>query len=462
MSDSTAIPPDFSQQLLQLPLEDRKSLTILAILQTPFREEEAKRFLLPDSVLTLDRWHELGLLQVQGADEQGHSWFLVRPTVQHELLRRIDETKTQVLHLRAAEYYGCTFLNEAHRVLEARGQTPSEETIAALAWGEQGVLQSWTARDTSAGRWALQQGLEWQRHLFASRQVQAAGQVINALAPALLRGGKGDQAEVLLRQGLAEQQGLLRARTLTHLGMIRASKNEMREAFSFYDQAHQQFVALGLKPQIARAIERIAGLHATLRDHDQAIKKQEAALKMHRAGRDELGQLTNLRQLATFYRNQGSHQTALARSQDAEFLARKLRNDQLSTVILNEQGIILLRLKRQSEALEKFQRSLDIARQIGNDNAVADSLTAIGKTLFTENRLAEARAALEESSAIRQRLQDPRWAASLETLGLLDEQQGLFSAALEKLQHARTLYEKAIPQALPQIETHIARVQGKV
>jgi len=462
MSESTAIPPDFSQQLLQLSLEERKSLTILAILQTPFRQEEAKRFLLPDSVLTLDRWHELGLLQVQGADEQGNSWFLIRPAVQQELLRRVNESKIQVLHLRAAEYYGCTFLNEAHRVLETRGQTPSEETTAALAWGEQGVLQSWTARDTSAGLWALQQGLEWQRHLFASGQVQEAGHVINALAPALLRGGKGDQAEVLLRQGLAEQQGLLRARTLTHLGMIRASKNEMREAFSFYDQAHQQFVALGLKPQIARSIERIAGLHTALHDYDQAIKKQEAALKLHRAGRDELGQLTNLRQLATLYRNQGSHQTALARNQDAEFLARKLRNDQMSTAILHEQGIILLRLNRQSEALERFQQSLASARRVGNDNAAADSLTAIGKTLLAENRLAEARTALEESLAIRQRLQDPRWAASLETLGLLDEQQGLFSTALEKLQHVKTFYEKATPEALSQIEKHIARVQEKV
>ncbi|MEZ5583840.1 MAG: hypothetical protein R3F37_14800 [Candidatus Competibacteraceae bacterium] len=79
---------------------------------------------------------------------------------------------------------------------------------------------------------------------------------------------------------------------------------------------------------------------------------------MHRTGRDELGQLINLRQLATFYRNKGSHQTALARNQDAEFLARKLRNDRLATAILQEQGIILLRLKRNAEALEKFQLSL--------------------------------------------------------------------------------------------------------
>ncbi|NJN45278.1 MAG: tetratricopeptide repeat protein [Candidatus Competibacteraceae bacterium] len=85
-----------------------------------------------------------------------------------------------------------------------------------------------------------------------------------------------------------------------------------------------------------------------------------------------------------------------------------------------------MRLNRHAEALEKFQQSLDSARRIGNDNAVADSLMAIGKTLLMDNRLTEARTALEESSAIRQRLQDPRWAASLEALGLLDEQQGQF------------------------------------
>ncbi|NJN46939.1 MAG: hypothetical protein HC808_11220 [Candidatus Competibacteraceae bacterium] len=284
MSDPPANPSDFLQQLFQLSLEERKSLTILAILQTPFRQDEAVRFLPPDSTLALERWHELGLLQVQGTDEQGHAWFLVGSPVQQGLLSRVDETKIHVLHLRAAEYFGCTFLNEARRVLAARGQVPSDEAIAALAWGEQGVLQSWTAWDTPAGRWALQQGLEWQRHLFEAGRFQEAGEIINALAPALLRWGKAGQAEILLRQGLAEQQGALRARTLTHLGMIRADRNEIREAFSFYDQAHQQFVALGLKPQVARAIERIAGLHAVQRDYDQAIRKQEAALKMHRAG----------------------------------------------------------------------------------------------------------------------------------------------------------------------------------
>ncbi|MEZ5583841.1 MAG: hypothetical protein R3F37_14805 [Candidatus Competibacteraceae bacterium] len=49
--------------------------------------------------------------------------------------------------------------------------------------------------------------------------------------------GKAELADTLLRQGMADQQGLLRARTLTHLGMIRASKNEIREAFSCYEQA---------------------------------------------------------------------------------------------------------------------------------------------------------------------------------------------------------------------------------
>ncbi|MEZ5583842.1 MAG: hypothetical protein R3F37_14810 [Candidatus Competibacteraceae bacterium] len=144
MPDPFVDPSDCSHNLLQLPLDERKSLTILAVLTTPFGQQEATDFLPPGSPLTLEHWQELGLLHVQGTDAQGHPWFLVDAAVQQELLKRVSASKRKVLHLHAADYYGRTFLNEAHRVLAARSQTPTEEKTAALAWGEGGFCNPWT------------------------------------------------------------------------------------------------------------------------------------------------------------------------------------------------------------------------------------------------------------------------------------------------------------------------------
>ena len=84
------------------------------------------------------------------------------------------------------------------------------------------------------------------------------------------------------------------------------------------------------------------------------------------------------------YFTQGDYATALARSQEAEKLFRKLNIEAHVSRALHLQGLILNRLARAAQtneertahlaAAERFQQSLDIARRIGDEAGALEAL----------------------------------------------------------------------------------------
>ncbi len=162
------------------------------------------------------------------------------------------------------------------------------------------------------------------------------------------------------------------------------------------------------------------------------------------------------------YRMKEDYPPALAHSQEAEKLARKIGHKAGIARTLHEQGIIFNQMDRSADALERFRESLEIKRRIGDESGVADSLGELGKLLRNAGQMREAIAAFTEALGIFQRQGSSKMGISLSMLGEIHERQGEYTAALEKYQQARLIYQQAMPVNLPIIERKIARVREKM
>jgi tetratricopeptide (TPR) repeat protein len=209
--------------------------------------------------------------------------------------------------------------------------------------------------------------------------------------------------------------------------------------------------------------------------YEQAIEYENRRLALHRESGYEEGQAISLHQLSILYMLQSDYPTALARSQEAEKLARKLKNDHFLAATLHQQGLILIHLAHATQtdeegtahrraAFERFQQSLAINRRIGNEAGAAHTLHELGKMLRDAGQMREAIAALSEALEIDRRLGRPAQVGpGLEFLGSVHERQGQYAAALEKYQQALELARQfSSPQDVAIVEGHVARVQTKM
>ncbi len=70
----------------------------------------------------------------------------------------------------------------------------------------------WPGRTTWAqARGAMARALDWQRHLFAAGEVEAAGEIVTAVYDILARWGERDRAKGLLRRSIASLEGFNKA-----------------------------------------------------------------------------------------------------------------------------------------------------------------------------------------------------------------------------------------------------------
>jgi tetratricopeptide (TPR) repeat protein len=168
---------------------------------------------------------------------------------------------------------------------------------------------------------------------------------------------------------------------------------------------------------------------------------------------------------------------ALARSQEAEALARKLGLEDGIAKTLHEQGMIYNAIARaadaagqaeaaagqRGQAFERFQQSLASNRRIGNEAGAADSLGELGKLLMDAGQMREAIAAFTDYMETQRRLSNPtKLGIGLEWLGIVHERQGQYPAALEKYEEALALFRQYTPHDTGITERNIAGVRGKM
>ncbi len=394
----------------------------------------------------LKRWHVLSLLQFHRADVDGNLFYTFHPLVRQHLLDRLSPQDLEMLHARAATYYGAPFLDEAQRqVLSRSSASWSRDRVEWLARSGGGILGLWVrqTQDLQRAHRSMNNALAWQHHLFASGQYEAAGQVVKAIIPVLNRWGQRDLVEALLCQSITQQEGPERLEGLYELARLRIEEGNLQQAIEVYEEVYAALEDQAAHEQMAHILTRIAGAHRRLKHPDEARQKYETALKMFRELDDEAGQSLCLHQLAGICREQGDYQRALVRSQAARELDQK-RGDQAAMArAIHEQGIILQEMERPSHALEDFRQSLTLGRELRDASLISKNLERIAQILETTEREAEATAVYEDLLKIYRQSSVVKTIALLKKLSALYEKQGRPEDARQQVIEAQRLLREA-------------------
>lgn len=401
----------------------------------------------------------------------------IHPVVREYLLAEQSDAQRRELHRWAAAFHGQPFVDIARRFVAQSGEDWTEDGIETLARYSDGVVGQMVRRtdDMAQARGAMTRALEWQHHLFAAGEFESAGEIVTAVYDILARWGQRDRAKALLRGSIATLEGFNLAVAQGNLATLLKDEGKLDEALAMHEELYRTFEALQARQQMAVALGEMANVHQDKGEYERAIELQQRKLDMVTELGDEQRQAISLHQLSILYMLTGDDATALARSQEAEALFRKLGIEAHVAATLHQQGLIYTKLARtagqaeaaagyRNQAFERFQGSLAISKNIGNEAGAGKSLGEIGKLLMDAGNMTGAIAAFSEALEIARRLGDPvSTGIRLEFLGVVHERQGQLKAALEKYEEALRLLRKyGSPQQIAIEEQHIARVRGKM
>jgi tetratricopeptide (TPR) repeat protein len=124
--------------------------------------------------------------------------------------------------------------------------------------------------------------------------------------------------------------------------------------------------------------------------------------------------------------------SALKFTERAEICAENTGDKRMLTTALKQKGLVLESIHRFGEAVEAYEKSLEIDREIGDRAAEAATLHQIGKVYRDTNRFREALEYYNESLAIKREIADRAGEAlTLHQIGTVYQLTNQFEEALE-------------------------------
>jgi CHAT domain-containing protein/Tfp pilus assembly protein PilF len=248
-----------------------------------------------------------------------------------------------------------------------------------------------------------------------------------------------NQALTLFRE-LNDRKGL--ANTLNNIGGINLTLGDFRKALEYFGQALELRRALGQRVEESIALNNIGRVHDLLGEAQKALDYHLQALEIRRALGNRLMEAASLNNIGLVYDWLGEKDTALDHYKQALelFSAAKDRNLE-ATALNNIGGFYLNTLKDSKTALDYYNRSLEIRRELGQPIELAIMLGNIGHLY---NSTGDPRKALEyhrQALKIRQesghRLGE---AVSLSNIGAANYSLGQLSTALDYFNQALKLF----------------------
>jgi len=227
------------------------------------------------------------------------------------------------------------------------------------------------------------------------------------LSPGQRREAAGEAAE------LARVQGDASARAEAYYAMAQAEwdAEELDQALEHCGIARKLFKVTGDADGALSAIRRSGDILYRLGDYGGAMERYLTALEEAR----ELAKSdpTPLHRLAVGHvhvtmgnvlRRTGDMEQALAEYRSALKIYENEEYELGQAGLDLNVGNLLFDQDRNEEALPYYQRAVELARKVGNDPLLTMALTSLGTTLVRLGKPAEARASIEESIAICQRI----------------------------------------------------------
>ena len=204
----------------------------------------------------------------------------------------------------------------------------------------------------------------------------------------LLEGrGQYDKALQLYKESLQMQrdlgdqsnQGVL----LNNIGNVYLAQGKSDDALTYYQQALQLREKLGVTIDIAETLHNLGEGYARIAQFDNAMTSYMRALELRRKAGDPLGAALESHSTGMVFLYQGRYGAAINSLQDSVngFHDAKDRTRTMAQ-ILNDYSEALAMAGRGAESAKPLEEAQSVAKELKNDNVMADILNTQGNVLF--------------------------------------------------------------------------------
>ncbi len=204
----------------------------------------------------------------------------------------------------------------------------------------------------------------------------------------LLEGrGQYDKALQLYKDSLQMQRDLgdetNQAVCLNNIANVYLAQGKSDDALTYYQQALQLREKLGVSIDIAETLHNLGEGYVKIAQFDNAMTSYMRALDLRRKGGDALGAALESHSTGMVFLYQGRYGAAINSLKEAMtgFEAAKDRTRTMAQ-ILNDYGDALAMTGRGAESAKPLEEAEAIAKELKNDNVMADIQNTQGNVLF--------------------------------------------------------------------------------
>lgn len=251
--------------------------------------------------------------------------------------------------------------------------------------------------------------------------------------------GQYDKALQLYRQSLQMQRDLgnepNQALCLNNIGNVYLAQGKSDDALTYYQQSLQLREKLGVAADIAQTLHNLGEGYARAAQFDNSMQSYMRALDLRRKSEDKLGAALESYGTGMVFLYQGRYGAAVSSTQEAVngFTALKDRTGTMAQ-IQNGYAQALVMAGRGGEAAKPLEDAEGLARELKNDSLLADILNTQGNVRFYSGDVNGAKNFYQQSlqAATRAKDQDKILNAKLD-LAKVAIAQGQSQAAISAL-----------------------------
>ncbi len=236
---------------------------------------------------------------------------------------------------------------------------------------------------------AYNDALKIRREIGAKKE---AGDTLIDLGDVYFERGQSDQALQMFKESLQIQRDAgdetYQALCLNNIGNTYLQKGENEDALTYLQQALQLREKLNVPGDIAETVHNLGEAYANLGQYDQAMTSHMRALDLYRKGGDSQGAAVVSHSLGLVFEYQGRLGPAVGALQDAVKTFRDAgdRSSRMAQA-LNDLGAVLAQAGRGADSIPLLEEAQGLARGLKNDALSAAILNSQGDAHFYQGEV---------------------------------------------------------------------------
>jgi tetratricopeptide (TPR) repeat protein len=214
--------------------------------------------------------------------------------------------------------------------------------------------------------------------------------------------GQYDKALQVLKESLQIQRDAgdqnYQALCLNSIGYVYLSRGDSDNAFTYFQQSLQLREKLAVPGDIADSLHGLGQAYGATGQYDQAIATFLKAVDLWRKAGDNHGAALESHQMGLVFQYQGRFGAALSAMQDALKPMRDLKDRSHDTAqILNDLGDTLAKAGRGAEAGPILEEAQGLARELKNQSLQAAVLNSQGNVQFLSGNVKQAKTLYDQA-----------------------------------------------------------------